>query len=418
MSASEMPHRSFASLRHPGYRAYLFGNALAMLADSVEHVISYWIMFQKFHSPALGGLAVLTHWLPFLFFAVYSGALADRFDPRRIIQLGMVLFMVASLGWGVMFLTDTLTIGRAATLLVIHGFAGVLWGPPSQVLIHDIVGAGELQSAVRLMATSRYTGLLAAAAVGGAILLALGPAWGLFVNAAIYLPLTFWLWRAPYGPRFRAIPAVVARMRGFGDILATARLVSGNRIIVSMIVMTGAASLIVGNAYQAQMPEFAEDLGHGNAGIFYSLLLAAAAAGALIGGLVLESRGLLRAQPRTAIILVMVWCCALAAFAMSSLYPLALLFLFMAGFLELSFNSMAQTLVQLNAPLAIRGRVIGLFNMSGLGLRAFSGLTVGVGGAFIGIHWSLALSTAALLVVTGGIALVVGAEPVAAASGD
>ena len=418
MSASEMPHRSFASLRHPGYRAYLFGNALAMLADSVEHVISYWIMFQKFHSPALGGLAVLTHWLPFLFFAVYSGALADRFDPRRIIQLGMVLFMVASLGWGVMFLTDTLTIGRAATLLVIHGFAGVLWGPPSQVLIHDIVGAGELQSAVRLMATSRYTGLLAGPAVGGAILLALGPAWGLFVNAAIYLPLTFWLWRAPYGPRFRAIPAVVARMRGFGDILATARLVSGNRIIVSMIVMTGAASLIVGNAYQAQMPEFAEDLGHGNAGIFYSLLLAAAAAGALIGGLVLESRGLLRAQPRTAIILVMVWCCALAAFAMSSLYPLALLFLFMAGFLELSFNSMAQTLVQLNAPLAIRGRVIGLFNMSGLGLRAFSGLTVGVGGAFIGIHWSLALSTAALLVVTGGIALVVGAEPVAAASGD
>ena len=418
MSASEMPHRSFASLRHPGYRAYLFGNALAMLADSVEHVISYWIMFQKFHSPALGGLAVLTHWLPFLFFAVYSGALADRFDPRRIIQLGMVLFMVASLGWGVMFLTDTLTIGRAATLLVIHGFAGVLWGPPSQVLIHDIVGAGELQSAVRLMATSRYTGLLAGPAVGGAILLALGPAWGLFVNAAIYLPLTFWLWRAPYGPRFRAIPAVVARMRGFGDILATARLVSGNRIIVSMIVMTGAASLIVGNAYQAQMPEFAEDLGHGNAGIFYSLLLAADAAGARIGGLVLESRGLLRAQPRTAIILVMVWCCALAAFAMSSLYPLALLFLFMAGFLELSFNSMAQTLVQLNAPLAIRGRVIGLFNMSGLGLRAFSGLTVGVGGAFIGIHWSLALSTAALLVVTGGIALVVGAEPVAAASGD
>jgi MFS family permease len=363
-------------------------------------------------------LAVLTHWLPFLFFAVYSGALADRFDPRRIIQLGMVLFMVASLGWGVMFLTDTLTIGRAATLLVIHGFAGVLWGPPSQVLIHDIVGAGELQSAVRLMATSRYTGLLAGPAVGGAILLALGPAWGLFVNAAIYLPLTFWLWRAPYGPRFRAIPAVVARMRGFGDILATARLVSGNRIIVSMIVMTGAASLIVGNAYQAQMPEFAEDLGHGNAGLFYSLLLAADAAGALIGGLVLESRGLLRAQPRTAIILVMVWCCALAAFAMSSLYPLALLFLFMAGFLELSFNSMAQTLVQLNAPLAIRGRVIGLFNMSGLGLRAFSGLTVGVGGAFIGIHWSLALSTAALLVVTGGIALVVGAEPVAAASGD
>ena len=79
-----------------------------MMADSIEHVISYWIMFQKFQSPALGGFAVLSHWLPFLLFSVYSGALADRFDPRRLIQIGMLLFMAASLGWGVLFLTDTL----------------------------------------------------------------------------------------------------------------------------------------------------------------------------------------------------------------------------------------------------------------------------------------------------------------------
>jgi len=74
------PPQSFAALRHPGYRAYFVGSALAMMADSVEHVISYWIIFQKFHSPALGGFAMLSHWLPFLFFSVWSGALADRYD--------------------------------------------------------------------------------------------------------------------------------------------------------------------------------------------------------------------------------------------------------------------------------------------------------------------------------------------------
>ena len=58
---------------------------------------------------------------------------------------------------------------------------------------------------------------------------------------------------------------------------------------------------------------------------------------------------------------------------------------------------MAQTLVQLNAPADIRGRVVGLFNMAGLGMRAFSGITVGLFGAAIGIHWSLALSAAVLL---------------------
>ena len=71
-----------------------------MMADSIEHVISYWMMFEKFHSPALGGFAVVSHWLPFLLFSVYSGALADRFDPRRIIQIGMFFFIAASLGWG------------------------------------------------------------------------------------------------------------------------------------------------------------------------------------------------------------------------------------------------------------------------------------------------------------------------------
>jgi hypothetical protein len=46
---------------------------------------------------------------------------------------------------------------------------------------------------------------------------------------------------------------------------------------------------------------------------------------------------------------------------------------FAAGFLELSFYAMAQTLVQLHAPAEMRGRVIGVFTMSAMGLRAFSG---------------------------------------------
>ena len=61
---------------------------------------------------------------------------------------------------------------------------------------------------------------------------------------------------------------------------------------------------------------------------------------------------------------------------------------------------MAQTLVQLKAPANLRGRLIGLFNMSSQGLKAFSGVTVGILGGFIGIHWSLGLSAVALLAVT------------------
>ncbi len=400
-AADTASHQSFAALRHPGFRAYFIAGALSMMADSIEHVISYWMMFEKFHSPALGGFAVLSHWLPFLLFSVYSGALADRFDPRRLIQLGMAIFMTVSLCWGLLFLTDSLKMWHAVVLLVMHGFAGVLWTPAGQVLIHDIVGSDQLQSAVRLNATSRWLGLLMGPAVGGAILLTLGPAHGILFNVLIYLPLVLWLWKAPYGPRFRkGEPAPVRAVRGLADIVLTIREVAGNRTIVSMVILGGLSSLMVGNSYQAQMPEFAHDLGHGDAGVFYSMLLAADAAGAFLAGMALESRGLLPPRPRTAFILAMLWCCALAGFAATRVYPLALLLLFTAGFLELSFNAMAQTLVQLDAPALIRGRVIGLFTMASYGLRAFSGVTVGIGGSLIGIHWSLALSASALLAAT------------------
>jgi len=367
-----------------------------MMADSIEHVISYWIMFEKFHSPALAGFAVVSHWLPFLLFSVWSGALADRYDARRLIQIAMGLFMLASLGWGLLFLSDSLEMWHAGVLLVVHGMAGVLWNPAGQLLIHDIVDDGHLHSAIRLSATARWLGLLMGPAVGGVILLAMGPAWGILFNVLIYLPFIFWLQRN----RFAKKSLVTARIHGFNEIVQVIKTISSNPVIVSMTLLAGAASLVVGNAYQAQMPEFAQDLGYADGGLTYSALFAADAAGALSAGLLLESRGLLEAKARTAFVLAMLWCLAIGGFALSTSYALALALLFAAGFLELAFNAMAQTLVQVNAPAEARGRVIGLFAMSAMGLRAFSGVTVGLGGAMIGIHWSLAASAAALLAVT------------------
>jgi MFS family permease len=388
-------------MRHAGYRVHFTTYVLAMMADNIEHVISYWVVFQKFHSPALGGFAVLSHWLPFLLFSVPVGALADRFDPRRIIQAGMLLFITASLGWGYFFVTDSLQMWHAMLLLVIHGSAGVLWQTSSQLLLHDIVPAPEMQSAVRLNATARYLGVLVGPAVGGLIMLSLGPSHGILLNTVFYLPLLVWLWKAPYGPRFRTgAPAPQRAVRGLADITQTMRDIAGQPVIVSMTLMAGAASFFVGNSYQAQMPGFAQDLGHGDPGVAYSMLLAADAAGALIAGFVLESSGLLRTNSRTALVLAILWCTTLASFALVRNYPLALALLLLAGFFELSFSSMAQALVQMNAPAGIRGRVIGLFNMSALGLRAFSGITVGIVGTLVGVHTSLAGSALVLLALT------------------
>lgn len=268
-----------------------------MMADNIEHVISYWVIFQKFQSPALGGFAVVSHWVPYLFFAGFSGGLADRFDTRRLIQIGMLLLLGVSVCWGILFLTDSVALWKAMLLLVVHGFAGVIWIPASQVLIHQIVRADQLPSAVRLSATGRYLGFLVGPAVGAGLLLILGPAYGILANAAIYAPMVVWLIKAPYGRADANWRPASPALNGVTDIWSTMKIVAQNRVLLAMTVLVGASSFFVGNAYQAQMPGFARDLGHGRADFSYSALLAADAGGGLVGGLLLESRAMLLPRP-------------------------------------------------------------------------------------------------------------------------
>ena len=134
--------------------------------------------------------------------------------------------------------------------------------------------------------------------------------------------------------------------------------------------------------------------------------LAADAAGALTAGLLLESSGgLFRPRAPSAVLLAMGWAAALVGFAFTRTYPIALALLFLAGFFELSFSSMTQTLVQMNAPDASRGRVLGLNNMGGLGAPQLQRVTVGIAGSVVSIHVSLAVSATFFVLAMGTLFL-------------
>ena len=393
----------FAALRNRDCRFYLAGTMLSMMADNVEHVISYWVLYQTFHSPALAGFAVISHWVPSLLFSVYFGSLADRHDCRKVIQLAQVMYMGVSATWGVLFLTDSLEVWHAVILLIIHGMAGALWSPAEQLMLHDIVGRDELPSAVRLNSTARSLGILCGPAVGSVLLLGLGPTNGIFANILIYLPLTIWLVVMPYTGHLRDAGAARRPRLTLPDALRVLREVRDNPTLISMVALGGLSSLFIGAALGPQMPEFAHDLGTDQAGLAYGALLAANAAGAVVGGLLLEGTGILRPTARTAMVSTIVFGACILGFALATSYPLALVLLVLAGMANLASQSIAQTLVQLLAPSEKRGRIVGVYNMSSSGLRAGSGVTVGVLGSFIGIHWSLAASAVTLCVVVVGL---------------
>ena len=399
---------SFAVLANPSFRWFTVASVLWMMGDNIEHVISYWVIFEEFDSPVLGGYAVISHWAPFLLGSVFAGSLADRYDCRKLFLIAMAMFIFVSLGWAFVFWTDTLTVWHAVFLLTVHGIAGVVFSPASQVIIHDIVGNDQLPSAVRLTATGRQIGLLLGPGLGGLALLVLGPAVGIAVNAAIYMPLVLWSLREPYTGHGDASAEERARRPvtwSLGANLDAVRVARANRTIFGMIVLVGATSLLVGNAHQAQLPEFAESFLADDAGVAYTLLLLAGAAGAIAGGLLLETLPNTSPTPAKATALAICWTLTMLAFAAAPAYAVALMALFLSGVFLIGFTSMAQALVQLEAPRESRGRLVGLFNTSLNGLRVGSGVTVGFLGAVIGIQWSLGLSAAVLLGVLGVLAL-------------
>ena len=391
----------FAALHVPHYRRYFLFGLLAMTADNIEHVISYWVIFLEFHSPALAGFAVISHWVPFLLFSVFSGALADRYDCRKLIQIGQGLFMVASAAWGLLFLTGTLRVWHAVVILLFHGAAGVIIAPASQLILHDMVGLTHLGSAIRLNATGRYLAILLGPGIGGGMMLLFGPAWGLLVNVLLYLPFTVFLALTPYTGHSRHPDRARLPLRfGVSEIAALVGAARGDRRLMSMILLGAATSLFVGSAFQAQMPEYAHRLGASEAKVWYSILLAGNAAGAVLGAILLETAAALQPSPRAAIVCAGIWAATLVAFPLATSYAAAVALLVVGGAFNIAFTSMAQTIVQLRAPAEIRGRMVGLFNTAMLGLRAGSGLSVGVLGAVIGVHWSLILSASAVVLVS------------------
>ncbi len=343
---------------------------------------------------------MISHWVPFLLFSVYFGGLADRFDCRRVIQAGQGLFMFVSLAWGVLFLTGTLQIWMACVLLVLHGIAGALWGPAEQLMLHDFVGPTDLPSAVRMNATFKSLGVLFGPVVGSALLLGLGPTNGIFANVAIYLPLTLFLFRTRFTGHLRDGGQRKPRI-GLRDAVATLRSVAANHTLLSMIILGGLGSFFVGASLQSVMPVFAGQLGTGDGGTAYGLLLFATGAGGVVGGLLLEASGRLTPKVPAAVVATSIYGLAIVGFAFSRSYLLALALLFIGGVANLASMSIGQTIVQLQAPPEQRGRVIGVYGMAASGLRAGSGFTVGLFGAVVGVHWSLGLSAATLCLGTG-----------------
>ncbi len=371
-----------------------------MAGDNIEHVIGYWIIWELTHSPFWLGYAVVAHWLPFTLFSFYSGSLADRVDCRWLIQISQGLFIFSSFGWGFLYLTGRLQIWHMAVLLVIHGIAGLIFTPSSMLIIHEMVGADKLISAVSLNAILRPLSATIGPAIGGLLMGTVGPGWGFITNIFIYLPLSVSIMFYPYRG------ATVGKRSGseWSFILEGFQVVRRNTVIVALLVVVAASSFLLGNAFQAFLPAFAQRLGVSSIG--YSILLSANGLGAILGGFFLGWAGTTKLRPVVVTASALAWSFLLMFFAVSAVYNISLILLCMLGATQIIFVSMSQSIVQAWAPQAVRGRVIGVYNFAAQGLRALSGFSIGSLASIIGPPNALLLLAGIIAAVILGASIV------------
>jgi MFS family permease len=377
-------HR-FPALHVPHFRLYAAAALLSMAADNVEHVIGYWVIWQLTHSPFWLGYAVVAHWLPFTLFSFYSGSLADRSDCRRLIQISQGLYILASFGWGFLYLTGSLEIWHVAILLLIHGVAGLIFTPSSMLIIHEMVGEEKLVSAISLNAALRPIATTIGPAVAGLLMATVGPGWGFIANMFIYVPLSLAILYLPY----RGATAKPTSQKGWSFIVEGVRTVRESPMIVAMLGVVAATSFLLGNAFQVLMPAFADRLEVAETG--YSILLAANGMGAIIGGILLGWIGTTRLRPIMVTAAVLIWSVLLSIFSLSNVYLVSLALLCLVGVTQIIFVSMSQSIVQTWARPAVRGRVIGVYNFAAHGTRVLSGFVLGSLATLLGPSQALLL---------------------------
>lgn len=390
----------FDALGVPQFRWYWITSWISSTGDGMENVIRNVLVFQLAGptAPFWLGMMVFAHWVPFTFFSLYGGVLADRYDNRKVQIVAQVLLMAAAVATAVVTIGGLVTTWWLFGLLLLHGFAGAIGSPAQQTLIHSMVGPSKLLSAVSLNSTARQFSSVVGPALAGFVVIAFGPGWGFLVNALTFVPLLAFL--------------AVVRVKALGERSTTPvgaalrdglRFVRGRPFIAALIGVEMLGVIFLGHTFSSMLVLFAYDVLHVDV-VGYSFLLVGSGIGAVAAAFYLaygRDRG---HTGRFIVGAAMAEMVAILVFAFSTNYALSFLLLIVVGGAAVLTQSLTNTRIQLSAPDHLRGRVMGAYTFGTQGMRVLNGPLLG--GAAILFGAPLAVAGAAAIVFAGLAAIV------------
>jgi MFS family permease len=360
----------------------------------VQTVAQGWLVLQLTDSAFAVGLVTALGSLPILLFTLYGGVVADRVDKRRLVLGLQSLMLVEALALAVLTHQGWITVHWVMALASFYGLLSAFEVPTRQALVSEMVGRGDLMNAVALNSSAFNVARVVGPSIAGALIATVGLAACFYLNAVSYLAVILGLMlmrvRRPAVPS--RVPALPALREGFGYIF-------GNRWPRALVTIIASFS-VFGYSFLPMMPVFARDvLGLDADG--YGAIVSAIGLGAAAGAIGMAAAGGRTRRGPLVIVSSALFGALLAAAALAPGFWSALALFTAAGCLMAMNGILANTMLQLQAPDHLRGRVMGFHSFVVLGMAPFGAFQAGWVSEHYGARVSFALGGIACLLVAG-----------------
>lgn len=369
LTRTREPSPMLAALRVRNFRLYVTSQVLTNTFGWAARVSQDWLVLTLTGSATMVGLTVSFQLLPVLALGLVGGVLVDRVDRRRLLMVTQSIFGLSSLAIGLLALTGHVQAWHVMVSALVGGVSTAFDNPARQAFVHEVAGPGHLRQAISINSAVFQLGALIGPAVAGVLIGLVGQGWTFELNALACLAAVGLLARMRPADLTAApkVPRAKGQLReGLAHVRTSPRILWAT-VLLGFVSVTGVNMATV-------LAAWADGVFPSSAG-GYALLNSALALGALTGALMAGRRKGGRLLTLVTLAAAIGTVQMLAAVAPSR--PVFLVALVVMGFCTISYLTGSNTLVQTTVAPHLRGRVMSLYVLVGLGAQGISGTLIG-----------------------------------------
>jgi MFS family permease len=343
------------ALQHRNYRLYWAGQLISLIGTWMQSTAQQWLVYRLTGSPVKLGLVSFLSSLPTLLFSLFAGVVVDRVDKRKFLIFTQAAMMVLAFVLAGLTFSDMVQYWHILVLATLLGTVNTFDMSTRQAFTVEMVGKADLMNAIALNSSIFNGARLIGPAVAGLLVARVGEATAFGLNGLSFLAVIGGLLVMLLPPR----PPRAEGSRPLAELLEGLRYIGGNRMVLALGIVAAIPS-IFGFPYSTLIPVMAgQVLGLGADG--YGSLVSAVGLGALMAAFSLAALGGYRRKGRLLTLATFVFVGALAGFALSRVVVLAMAALALAGWAMVTHLATTNTLLQLEIPDALRGRVMSAY---------------------------------------------------------